>query len=363
MTSSSLPLFLALVAGAGTALGAVILLILIPSPPPVNTLSAKSASLFGRLQACSAGVMLALSSGLFHEAIPTTGWPTGLFCMVVGFLLMLGIEKLLANSSHSHSQPNHPSSPHLQDLEEGANVSVIESDNSSTDDAALLSPTSMSRTTFPQQHITSPFESFLMNMFGASATISTPNNNGGISRVANTNTIAMVRSSFVTYMGLAIHNLPEGVSVALTTASNVRLGVSLCLAILLHNVLEGMIVALPLWYTSRSRSRVLFLTLLNGLMEPLGVVLAWCLGGAEVIAKPGRIEKMLAGVSGIMAAIAYGELVPSAVEWIEKGGVVVDVKGSRRQIHIRVGAWIIVGIVGGGFVMACADLVLQTLDF
>ncbi|KAI8611903.1 ZIP zinc transporter-domain-containing protein [Chytriomyces sp. MP71] len=205
-----------------------------------------------------------------------------------------------------------------------------------------------------------------MNMFGAGPLASGSHTRGA----SYANTLSLVRSSFVTYMGLAIHNLPEGISVALTTASNLRLGVSLCLAILLHNVLEGMIVALPLWYTSRSRTRVLLLTLLNGLMEPLGVIIAWSLGGAEVIAKPGRINKMLCAVSGIMGAIAAGELLPSAVEWIEKGGVVVmgardGVGKSSRgkgEVYVRVAAWTIVGVVGGWAVMASADMVLARFN-
>ncbi|KAJ3064483.1 hypothetical protein HDU98_012105 [Podochytrium sp. JEL0797] len=334
-TDSLLPLWLAVTAGAGTALGAVVLLVLIPNPPAVNTLSAQNASLFGRLQACSAGVMLALSFGLFMEALPETGLPIGLLCMAVGFVIMFAIESLLADSTHSHAHS----------LEEGLSDEI-----SLLDRNTATSPTSAT----PPPQIPTSFESFLIRMFGGSATAS------------NSNTLMMVRSSFVTYMGLAIHNLPEGVSVALTSATNLRLGISLCLAILLHNILEGLIVALPIWYTSRSRSRVLFLTLLNGLMEPLGVILAWSLGGAEVIAAPGRIEKMLMGVSGIMGAIAVGELMPSAVEWIEKGGIVVAGGKSgrgKKEVYIRVFAWIVVGIIGGAFVMGLADFVLQKFDF
>ncbi|ORY32693.1 hypothetical protein BCR33DRAFT_856421 [Rhizoclosmatium globosum] len=329
MSTSTLPLFLAIVAGAGTTFGAVILLVLIPNPPPVNTLSASNAALFGRLQACSAGVMVALSLGLFFESLPVAGFPSSILCVFVGAALMAAIEWLLHSTSHSNEGCNNEIHEGELGLLEEHITEDLEKQNS------FATP--------------SAFEAFLMKMFGATS--------------SGANTISMVRSSFVTYMGLALHNLPEGVSVALTTVSNLKLGISLCIAILLHNVLEGMIVALPLWYTSRSKSRVLFLTLLNGLMEPLGVIIAWCLGGAEIISKPGRIEKMLAGVSGIMATIAFGELLPSAIEWIEKGGIGNHGKPSMKDVYIRVFAWIVIGVIGGAAVMGSADFVLQHFAF
>ncbi|KAJ3222429.1 hypothetical protein HDU78_011757, partial [Chytriomyces hyalinus] len=255
---SSLPLLLALVAGGGTSIGAVILLVAIPSPPPVNALSAANASLFGRLQAVSAGVMLALSIGLFVEAETETGITNAIACAVVGFILMLAIEKLLVHQTETHSHVQKDIEMPLMDDQV---PSLVANQNASS------------------------FERFLMGLVAADT--------------KSANTLSLVRSSFVTYMGLAIHNLPE-----------------------------GMVVALPLWYTSRSRARVLILTFINGLMEPLGVVIAWCLGGGnELFTKPGRINKMLCGVSGIMIAIAFGELLPSAVEWIEKGGVVSFTSG------------------------------------
>ncbi|TPX38652.1 hypothetical protein CcCBS67573_g10705 [Chytriomyces confervae] len=341
---SSLPLLLALVAGGGTSIGAVILLVAIPSPPPVNALSAANASLFGRLQAVSAGVMLALSIGLFVEAETETGITSAVACAVVGFIIMLAIEKLLVHQTETHS--------HVQkDIEMPLMDDQVPS--------------------LPANQNASSFERFLMGLVAADT--------------KSANTLSLVRSSFVTYMGLAIHNLPEGISVALTTASNLKLGVSLCVAILLHNVLEGMVVALPLWYTSRSRARVLILTFINGLMEPLGVVIAWCLGGGnELFTKPGRINKMLCGVSGIMVAIAFGELLPSAVEWIEKGGVVSFTSGgsggggveegsegsgavaansrSKREVVIRVSAWTLVGVFGGWAVMSLSDFILNGFD-
>ncbi|KAJ3126579.1 hypothetical protein HK100_010188 [Physocladia obscura] len=345
-----LPLTLAIIAGAGTVLGAVLLLTFVPSPPPVAALSAQNASLFGRLQAASAGVMLALSLSLFLEAIPALTLFDGFFSGFVGFMFMLAIEIGLAHftSDSDYTVTNHripvvPSEPPaLNKAMDSISINISLGDHSLP---------------FSRSNSSSLLDRLLISSLLGTSIIG-----------SNSSALSLLRSGFITYIGLAIHNLPEGISVALTTASNLRLGISLCLAILMHNVLEGMVVALPLWYASRSRLRVLLLTFVNGLMEPIGVVIAWCFGGAEIITAPGRIDKMLCGVSGIMIAIVVGELLPSASDWIRKGGVVgfssdrrefSAAVGNRREIYIRVTAWTLFGAVGGFIVMKSADFILR----
>jgi zinc transporter ZupT len=47
----------------------------------------------------------------------------------------------------------------------------------------------------------------------------------------------VMRSTVVTFVAMAIHNVPEGIAVASTTMHDVKLGINLCIAILLHNIL------------------------------------------------------------------------------------------------------------------------------
>ncbi|KAL3899553.1 MAG: hypothetical protein SGCHY_001957 [Lobulomycetales sp.] len=127
---------------------------------------------------------------------------------------------------------------------------------------------------------------------------------------------------------MAVHNIPEGVSVAYTTEYSLHLGISLCIAILLHNILEGMVVALPVYMVTRSPARVLASTFLNGLCEPLGVLLAWTI--LPPSGSPGLVHAILAGVAGVMTAMAVLELVPEAA----RAGV-----GLRERC---------MGVLGGG---------------
>ena len=54
-------------------------------------------------------------------------------------------------------------------------------------------------------------------------------------------------------------------------------GVSITLAIALHNIPEGISVAMPVWYATGSRRQAFRCTLLSGLTEPVGAVLAFAL--------------------------------------------------------------------------------------
>lgn len=49
----------------------------------------------------------------------------------------------------------------------------------------------------------------------------------------------LLRASMLTYMGMLLHNLPEGLSVYLSALADTKLGLQLALGIMLHNIPEG----------------------------------------------------------------------------------------------------------------------------
>jgi ZIP family zinc transporter len=89
--------------------------------------------------------------------------------------------------------------------------------------------------------------------------------------------------------------------------------VSLACAIALHNIPEGVAVALPVYFATGSRWRGLQTAVLSGLAEPLAVLL---LGGAFPVLCLNKhvVDGMLAGVGGIMAYLAVYELLPLALQ-------------------------------------------------
>ena len=80
---------------------------------------------------------------------------------------------------------------------------------------------------------------------------------------ANQNTFS--RLGFISFLTMFLHNLPEGISVALSTSADLKLGIGLGVAIFVHNILEGLVVSIPIYIQTRSSLQVIFYSFLNGL--------------------------------------------------------------------------------------------------
>ncbi|KAI8804569.1 Zinc/iron permease [Cladochytrium replicatum] len=130
----------------------------------------------------------------------------------------------------------------------------------------------------------------------------------------------LYRTSFVTLAAMTLHNLPEGLATYLASLNDLKLGSQMAAAIFVHNIPEGMAIAIPLWAaTQGSTYKVLLYTFLNGLAEPLGVLIG---GVALRYALGNNIEdieialsSLLAVVAGVMAAISLDELVPTSIQF------------------------------------------------
>jgi hypothetical protein len=155
----------------------------------------------------------------------------------------------------------------------------------------------------------------------------------------------------------------EGVAVFLAAHKSSSIGLSLALAIALHNIPEGVAVALPVYFATGSRLKGFNVAAVSGLAEPLAVVVlavllpsgqlphawvemvrgrrgcethgwpvGWCpqcrslirLGRVCTLSPPPPYPlpltpqtpppQMLAAVGGIMAFIAFHELLPLSIE-------------------------------------------------
>ena len=137
-------------------------------------------------------------------------------------------------------------------------------------------------------------------------------------------------SGLVSALGLAIHNLPEGMAVMLSSLKGLKLGTTLAVAIALHNLPEGMAVALPVYFATGSRWKGFLWASLSGLAEPLAALLCslaidWArvLGGGDD-ADPATawvtVDDTLAFVAGIMAFLSLAELLPQALTNARIGG-------------------------------------------
>ncbi|KAJ3158579.1 hypothetical protein HDU86_002805 [Geranomyces michiganensis] len=266
---------MALVASMGTFVGGVIVVVLarLTAADPNSPATAK---LMGVLQAFSAGVMLYITCfDLVPEATEILGGRECMGWFFAGVLAFGVLEEVILPDDHGHDHGDDASpapSP--------AAGAEIASDTSTAVQAAA-----------------------------ASEAVRTAGPSAKERR-------ELLRSSFITFVALAMHNLPEGLGVYLSALSDLRLGSQLAMAILLHNIPEGMAVAIPLYAATGNVTQVLWWTLINGLAEPLGVVV----GGALLHSylSPALLSRCLAAVGGIMACISIHELQPTAIKYAGK---------------------------------------------
>jgi len=123
----------------------------------------------------------------------------------------------------------------------------------------------------------------------------------------------MIRKGMLIALGITLHNFPEGLVVAAGYAYQPGLGLIIAIAIMLHNIPEGLAMAIPLRMGKVKPSRVIALTLLSGLTEPVAALITAIAFSFEKT--NGLIGSPLAFAAGVMTYITADELIPVAHEY------------------------------------------------
>ncbi|MEE1099365.1 MAG: zinc transporter ZupT [Alistipes sp.] len=142
----------------------------------------------------------------------------------------------------------------------------------------------------------------------------------------------LMRMGVLTALAIAIHNFPEGIATFITAADDITLGVAIAVAVAIHNIPEGVAVSIPIYYATGNRSKAFRWSLLSGLAEPLGALLAWWL--LSSIMTPQLSGIILAIVAGIMVYISLDELLPAAREYGEAHTAIYGVVGGMAIMAI-----------------------------
>lgn len=121
-------------------------------------------------------------------------------------------------------------------------------------------------------------------------------------------TPSMYQMGLFVLIGIALHNLPEGLAIGSALVENQKMAFSLALLMLIHDVPEGIAVCLPLRLSGLPVSRVFFLAFLTAVPTALGAVLGTAVGSIS--------REMIAGcmafAGGAMLYISLKELIPAA---------------------------------------------------
>ena len=74
-------------------------------------------------------------------------------------------------------------------------------------------------------------------------------------------------------VSLLIHNIPEGIICAISSANNIDIGLKMSFAIMIHNIPEGICISLPIYYSTKSRGKAFLYTVISSLGEILGAII------------------------------------------------------------------------------------------
>ncbi len=112
---------------------------------------------------------------------------------------------------------------------------------------------------------------------------------------------------------IALHNVPEGMTIGASYASDdgVMGSAALALAILigLHNIPEGMAVSVPLISGGMAKWKAVLITAATGIPTVLGALLGYALGEIG----PMGLTLSLGFASGAMLYVVFGEILPQSI--------------------------------------------------
>lgn len=125
--------------------------------------------------------------------------------------------------------------------------------------------------------------------------------------------IALIGAGIIMACAIALHNLPEGMTIGASYASNkgIMQGSALVLAILigLHNIPEGMAIAVPLINGGIKRRFAILTTALCGTPTIIGALLGYWIGDLSSLG----LAMSLSFASGAMFYVVFGEILPQSI--------------------------------------------------
>lgn len=126
----------------------------------------------------------------------------------------------------------------------------------------------------------------------------------------------LYKIGIINMLALMIHNIPEGILTFSTTTTNISLGLTLALSIMCHNIPEGISISVPIYYSTKSKKKVWFYTMISGFSEVLGAILTYLFLYRFINNQ--FIGIILSLTTGIMIYISLFELLPNALEYKNK---------------------------------------------
>ena len=133
-----------------------------------------------------------------------------------------------------------------------------------------------------------------------------------VHRAHRENKLALFVAGMVMASAIALHNVPEGMTIGASYASNggAMGSAAIVLAVLigLHNIPEGMAVSVPLISGGMAKWKAVAITAASGIPTVIGAILGYWLGEIG----PMGLCLSLGFASGAMLYVVFGEILPQA---------------------------------------------------
>lgn len=140
------------------------------------------------------------------------------------------------------------------------------------------------------------------------------------------------RSVYMLTIGIALHNLPEGLAIGLGFALNPLMGITIALTIAAQDIPENIATIVPLYCLNGCRKKSFLILMATVLFELVGFLLGYFfLVGSSLILLGG----LLSFAAGLMTYIAVDELLPAAkLRQYPKEGTISIILGFLTVIMI-----------------------------
>lgn len=124
----------------------------------------------------------------------------------------------------------------------------------------------------------------------------------------DSNKLGLLKTGIIVSIGLALHNIPEGLAIGSGFDASDALGFSLAIAICLHDVPEGISMAVPMKNGGMKPWKVMLYVILSGIATGFGALIGAAIGKVSIQV----IAMCLAFAAGAMLYIVSGELIPES---------------------------------------------------
>lgn len=127
---------------------------------------------------------------------------------------------------------------------------------------------------------------------------------------------SLYKLGIISAIVLMLHNIPEGIITFLTSTNDLKVGLKVAVAITLHNIPEGICIGVPIYYSTLKVGKAIKTTLISGLSEPLGAILAYLF--LYKFVNDTILNLIFILVAGIMISLSINDILKESIKYSNK---------------------------------------------